>query len=66
MTVLVRLALRNLLEHKGKTLIVGLIIAFGVTILIVGSSFLDSASRSLSRAFIESFTGQVIITGKAR
>ena len=65
MPALVKLALRNLVEHKGKTLIVGVIIALGVTVLIAGASFLDSASRALRRSFIDSFTGQVIITGKA-
>ena len=65
MQALVKLALRNLVAHKGKTLIVGIIIAFGVTILVVGSSFLESASRSLRRSFIDNFTAQVIITGKA-
>ena len=62
---LVKLALLNLVEHKGKTLIVGVIIALGVTVLIAGAPFLDSASRALRRSFIDSFTGQVIITGKA-
>ncbi len=63
---LTRLALRNLVQHKGKTLIVGVLIALGVAIMVIGSSVLDSASRSLQRSFTDTYTGQVVITGKAR
>ncbi|HUI69924.1 MAG TPA: FtsX-like permease family protein [Spirochaetia bacterium] len=65
MPALVKIAVRNLVEHKGKSLIVGVIIALGVMILVVGSSLLDSASRSLARSFVDSYSGQVIITAKA-
>jgi len=66
MPALVKIALRNLVEHKGKTLIVGIIVALGMTILVAGNSFLDSAARSLRSSFMDSFAGQVFISGKAR
>ena len=43
MGVLIRTALRNLLEHKAKTLIIGLIITVGVIVIVVGNAFLDRA-----------------------
>jgi len=66
MPALVRLAIRNLGVHKGKTLIVGVIVALGVMILVVGSSVLGSASRALKKSFIDSFTTEIVVTGKAR
>jgi putative ABC transport system permease protein len=65
MTVLVRLALRNLVAHKAKSLIVGSIIALGVIVLVAGISFMDTAALGLRRSFIENFTGDVMISGKA-
>jgi putative ABC transport system permease protein len=64
MPVLVRLALRNLVAHKAKSLIVGSIIALGVIVLVAGISFMDTAALGLRRSFIENFTGDVMISGK--
>ena len=40
MAVLFRIAFRNLKEHKAKTLIIGIIIALGITIMILGTSLM--------------------------
>lgn len=66
MSALVKIALRNLVEHRGKTMIVGVIVALGMAVLVAGNSFLDSAARSLRSSFVDSFAGQVFISGKAR
>ena len=42
-----RLALRNLKEHKSKTIIISLFLVFGVAIVILGNSFLESINRGL-------------------
>lgn len=65
MRVLVRLAVRNLVAHRAKSLIIGSLIALGLLVLVTGVSFMDSAARGLRRSFIESFTGDVMISGRA-
>lgn len=65
MSVLIRIAFRNLLEHKGKTLIIGIIVAVGVIVLIVGNSMMDTATRGIRRAFIDNYTGNIMISGVA-
>lgn len=65
MPVLLRIALRNLREHRAKTLIVGIIIAIGIAILVIGNSIMDSLTRGIGEAFIENHTGDVMVTGKA-
>jgi putative ABC transport system permease protein len=65
MPVLLRIALRNLREHRSKTLIVGIIIALGITILVIGNSTMDSVTRGIREAFIENQTGDVMISGKS-
>lgn len=65
MPVLFRIALRNLRQHRSKTLIIGTIIAVGVLIIIVGNSLMDTASLGIERAFIDNYTGHVFISAQA-
>ncbi|TFG60598.1 MAG: ABC transporter permease [Spirochaetales bacterium] len=62
MSVLYKISYRNLREHKTKTLIVGLIIAFGVFILVIGNSLLDTASKGVRKSYTENYTGDIILT----
>ncbi|MEE8440505.1 MAG: FtsX-like permease family protein, partial [Spirochaetia bacterium] len=65
MGVLLRIALRNLLEHKGKTLIIGSIVALGVVVLVVGNALMDTARTGIERAFINNYTGDIMVAGLA-
>ena len=65
MPTLMRIALRNLAENRAKTAVMGGIICLGVAVMVLGFSFMDSAAAGMRRAFRESFTGDVIISGKA-
>ncbi len=62
MKVILRLALRNLREHKSKSIIIALFVLFGSTIVILGNSFLESVNRGLEKDFKANYTGDVVIT----
>jgi putative ABC transport system permease protein len=66
MPVLMRIAFRNLLEHKSKTLIIGILLALGVVILVVGNAFMDTAALGVKETFTDNFTGDIFIAGKAK
>jgi putative ABC transport system permease protein len=66
MPVLTRIAFRNLLEHKAKSLIIGVLLALGVIILIVGNAFMDTAAKGVKDTFIANYTGDVFIAAKAK
>jgi len=66
MPVLVRIALRNLLEHKAKSLIIGVLLALGVVILIVGNAFMDTAAQGVKDTFIGNYTGDIFVAAKAK
>ena len=59
---IIKLALRNLKEHKSKTLIISMFVLFGVAIVIMGNSFIESISRGLENDFRANYTGDVVIT----
>jgi putative ABC transport system permease protein len=65
MPVLLRIAVRNLLQHRSKTLIIGVLMTLGVVILITGNSMMSTAQKGIERSFTGNFTGNVFIHGIA-
>lgn len=59
-----RIALRNLWQHKTKSLILGIFICMGVAIVLCGNGFLESSQRGMERDFRENYTGDILIEGK--
>lgn len=62
MSVIFRLAIQNLKEHKSKTLIILLFLVFGIAIVIMGNSFLQSINKGLENDFRQNYTGDIAIT----
>ena len=61
MKILLKIVYRNLKEHKVKTLIIGIIVAFGMYLLVVGNTVIDTVTSGVSKNFIEYNTGHVAI-----
>ncbi|HAK44953.1 MAG TPA: hypothetical protein DCO79_03400 [Spirochaeta sp.] len=66
MPVLFRIAIRNLRQHSSKSLIIGIIMIVGVLILVVGNTLINTIDTGIERAFIDNYTGNVMITGATR
>jgi putative ABC transport system permease protein len=65
MGAILRIAFRNLLEHRSKTLIIGIIVAVGVLVMVLGNSFLDRAQAGIKQNFTENYTGDAYVYGKS-
>jgi putative ABC transport system permease protein len=65
MPVILRIALRNLLQHRSKSLIIGILIAVGILILVVGNSMIETAEDGIKKTFIETYTGNIMISGRS-
>ncbi len=63
MGTILKIALRNLVQHKVKTLIVGALITLGITLTFVGNSLFESAAQGVKRGYSQNFTGDVMIQG---
>lgn len=61
MGILIKIVYRNLREHKVKTFIIGLIVAFGMFILILGNSVIDTITEGVSKNFVDHSTGHIAI-----
>ncbi|MCQ2590081.1 MAG: FtsX-like permease family protein [Treponema sp.] len=64
MKEIIKLAMRNLKEHKSKTIIIALFLTLGVAIVVMGNSFLESVNRGLEKDFRANYTGDVAIAIK--
>lgn len=60
-TVLIKIAFRNLRQHMTKTLIIGVLITLGITILVVGYSFMDTIYAGIEKNYVENYTGNIFI-----
>jgi len=61
MGTLFSISLRNLIQHRAKTVIIGSLITVAIALGLVGNTVLDSAQRSLKRTFTANFTGDVLV-----
>lgn len=62
--ILLTMAWRNLFLHGTKTLVLGLIVASGLFILVLGNSFLDTVTEGLERTYTRGFTGDFAVVGQ--
>lgn len=63
MPVTLRIAFRNLFEHKSKSLIIGILLALGALVLVVGNSFIDASREGIRSTFTDNYTGDVFVSG---
>jgi len=63
MPVTLRIAFRNLFEHKSKSIIIGILLALGAFVLVLGNSFIDASRQGIRTAFTDNYTGDVFVSG---
>lgn len=56
------IAIRNLLQHRTKTLIIGLLVSIGIMLTFAGNALIGSVIRNISEIFTDYYTGDVLIT----
>lgn len=56
------IAVRNLLQHKTKSLIVGVLITVGLFLTFAGNALIDSLIRNIEGIFTEYYTGDILVT----
>ncbi len=56
-----KIAWRNLWRHKGKSLVIGIILLFGSVLMTVGNGMISGAEHGLSENIVNMFTGDIVI-----
>ncbi|MBN1532149.1 MAG: ABC transporter permease [Spirochaetes bacterium] len=67
MELILKIAWRNILRHKGKSLIIGVILFLGSLLMTVGNGVISGMDHGLERNIVNGFLGDlVIIPGKEK
>ena len=63
MPVTLKMALRNVREHKSKSLIIGILLMVGAFVIVLGNAFMDASKAGIRTSFTENYTGDVFVSG---
>jgi ABC-type lipoprotein release transport system permease subunit len=61
MELIFKIAWRNILRHKGKSIVIGIILFLGALIMTVGNGVLSGMDNGLRENIVDRFTGQIVI-----
>jgi putative ABC transport system permease protein len=61
MNLIIKIAWRNILRHKGKSLIIGAILFIGALIMTVGNGVISGMDKGLRENIVNCFTGDAVI-----
>jgi ABC-type lipoprotein release transport system permease subunit len=65
MSLIVKIAWRNILRHRGKSFVIGSILFLGALLMTVGNGVISGMDRGLRKNIVEGFTGDaVLLSGK--
>lgn len=59
-----RIAVRNVLAHRAKSFIIGIIFALGALVVVVGNAVVDAMDRGMARSIQESLAGHLQVHAK--
>ena len=61
MNLIIKIAWRNIMRHRGKSLIIGAILFLGALLMTVGNGVISGMDRGLEKNVVNSFTGHIIL-----
>lgn len=56
-----KIAWRNLWRHKGKSVVIGVILCFGAVLMTVGNGMISGMEEGLSQNIVHLFTGDIVV-----
>lgn len=61
MNLVLKVALRNLLRHKGKTIVIGSILFIGAVMMVLGNATIAAMRKGFQESFVNNFMGDITI-----
>jgi putative ABC transport system permease protein len=61
MDLILKIAWRNIMRHRGKSLIIGAILFVGAFIMTMGNGVISGMDRGLNTTVVNSFTGDIVL-----
>jgi putative ABC transport system permease protein len=60
--MILKIALRNLLQHRAKTLIIGGLVTLGIVLSFVGNCLISTMGAGIKGSFTDTYTGEILVT----
>lgn len=64
MELILKISWRNILRHKGKSFVIGIILFMGAYLMTLGNGIISGMDRGLKDNIINSFTGHLIVVSE--
>lgn len=64
MNLIVKIAWRNIMRHKGKSIIIGVILFLGAFLMTIGNGVISGMDRGLEKNIVNSFTGDIVLVSE--
>jgi ABC-type lipoprotein release transport system permease subunit len=64
MNLILKIAWRNIMRHKGKSLVIGAILFFGALVMTVGNGIISGMDAGLEQTIVHSFTGDILLVSE--
>ncbi len=61
MGLIIKISWRNIMRHKGKSLVIGSILFLGALLMTVGNGITSGLDRGLQKNIVEGFSGDVVV-----
>ena len=61
---MLKIAWRNIMRHRGKSIVIGIILFLGAFIMTVGNGVLSGMDRGLKENIMNRFTGHIVVISK--
>ncbi|MBP7735676.1 MAG: FtsX-like permease family protein [Spirochaetes bacterium] len=61
MDLIFKIAWRNIQRHRGKSMVVGIILFLGATVMTIGNGVISAMEKGLRENIMNRFTGQIVI-----
>ncbi len=64
MNLLLKIAWRNIMRHRGKSLVIGVILFVGALLMTVGNGVISGMDKGLQKNIINGFTGDIVLVSE--
>lgn len=64
MSLIIKIAWRNILRHRGKSIIIGVILFLGALLMTVGNGVISGMNVGLQKNVVEGFTGDLVLVSE--
>ncbi len=61
MNLIIKISWRNIMRHKGKSIVIGVILFLGALLMTIGNGVISGMDRGMQKNIVEGFTGDALI-----